>query len=322
MCDIGVSNIESHFTLNMKKGNNEIPIAKFKKFIDSVKRFGPEISIGSTEPLLYRDILSAVGYVKECGLKCSVGTNGFLLPRFAESLVRLGLDELQVSIDGPEEIHDKIRGVPHAYKNAVDGIVAVNRYKKKLGKDLPKICINTTISEFNFDSLKKTADLALNGFGADNITVTHLNFVSKDMARRQNKGWPNYYVTESCLSVLDLEKIDLDVLFSQLEKIKKDFSYGHVQVIPDMSREELDIYYFKHSQPIAGHDRCFVPWLNSQISSNGDVIVLTRCFHYVLGNIYKSSFNKIWNGKRARDLRKDLLKSKCFPACTRCCGIY
>jgi MoaA/NifB/PqqE/SkfB family radical SAM enzyme len=305
----------------MKKGQTEIPIEKFEAFVDSVKSFRPEISLGSTEPLLYKDIIRAVDYVKKSGLVCSLGTNGFLLPKFAEELVRVGLDELQVSIDGPPEVHNSIRGVPGAFERLEVGIRLIHKYKKQSGKTHPKLFVNTTISEFNFDVLKETTDLILHKLKADNVTISHLNFVTQQMSKTHNNKYPKYFSTESCLSSLNLKNINLDVLFSQLNKIKN-HNNSAIQVIPDLSKEDIYIFYREPEKVIAGHDRCLIPWFAGQITSNGDAIVLTRCFHYVFGNIYSTPFNKIWNGVKARRLRKDLLDKRCLPVCTRCCGVF
>jgi len=66
---------------------------------------------------------------------------------------------------------------------------------------------------------------------------------------------------------------------------------------------------------------CYIPWFVMEILSNGDAIPLTRCFNLKLGNIYENSISEIWNGESYRKLRKELIKNKRFPVCTRCRGI-
>ena len=65
--------------------------------------------------------------IRESGHTARIMTNGYLLPEKAEGLIKAGLDYAQVSIDGPEEVHDSIRGVEGAYRHAIDGIRMLNQ---------------------------------------------------------------------------------------------------------------------------------------------------------------------------------------------------
>ena len=311
MCDIGQQDKESQFYRVMNK-NAEIPLDKFKKIID-VRLFKPTIAITSTEPLLYEDIVEAIGYVKNSGLRCELTTNGLLLERYAEDLAYIGLDTLNVSIDGPPETHDMIRGVEGLYKKISGGIMNIQGYEKR-----PRIDINTTISNFNYHKLVDTS-VEVENLGVDYHYFSHLNFITRKMMEKHNRFCRDYPVTESCVSAIDLESIDIRILHDQIKELR---GRKDIRFIPKLSTvKELDTYYNKPEKFLKGHDRCTVPWRIGQIAANGDLIIMTRCFDISLGNLYQDSFIDLWDGPKMVEFRKKLRKSKAYPSCTRCCGV-
>lgn len=77
--------------------------------IDQMKAAGVLLlSFTGGEPLLRDDIGAIVRHVKRRGLVCKLNTNGTLLERRLSDLK--GLDLLQISIDGPPSIQDRLRG--------------------------------------------------------------------------------------------------------------------------------------------------------------------------------------------------------------------
>lgn len=58
-------------------------------------------------------------------------------------------------------------------------------------------------------------------------------------------------------------------------------------------------------------ENCSVPWYFTAITSKGDVFVCCKCDNnkdYVMGNIFKNSFDKIWQGDKYTEFRKGILK--------------
>jgi MoaA/NifB/PqqE/SkfB family radical SAM enzyme len=60
------------------------------------------------EPLLRDDIDALIGETRRLGMRAAMVTNGFLVPQKFDSIRKL--DELVISIDGSEAIHDRQRG--------------------------------------------------------------------------------------------------------------------------------------------------------------------------------------------------------------------
>jgi MoaA/NifB/PqqE/SkfB family radical SAM enzyme len=80
------------------------------------------ISISGGEPFLYSGLREVLLHAKSLGLRTTVTTNGyFLQPRRLEPL-RDFVDVLAVSLDGPPEMHNRLRGSPDAFDRLCVGL--------------------------------------------------------------------------------------------------------------------------------------------------------------------------------------------------------
>jgi Fe-coproporphyrin III synthase len=324
MCDVGNANPDSNFFANLRIDGklHEIVIDRFRAVIDEVAHHKPMISITSTEPLMYRPLGEAVSYARGKGLDVAVTTGGYTLPKRAEELAEAGLNFLSVSIDGPPDLHNKIRGRVDSFQKSVEGIRLFREALAKRGKSA-EILINYTVSNMNFDTLVEAYD-ALKDVPVDRINFTYMNYVDAEMADTHNALWGDHYkATVNCLNDdTDPKKVDVDVLYAQIQAVKaKDKGIGRVSWLPDFTLEELKKYFY-NSMEFMGHSRCMVSWFIAQIIASGEVIPYTRCYNVPFGNINDDAFMDIWNGDKARDWRRTLRAEKRFPACTRCDLVY
>ena len=321
MCDVGQKNKDSMFYKNLiGRDGQDMLITKFKSIIDEISHFQPFISVTSTEPLLYPNIMDAIEHVVQGGLKMNITTNGYLLKRYAEDLAASGLQRLTISLDGPPDIHDNIRGMKGAYQRALEGIHLLHECKIKNGFNTPEIFVNSTISDINTGHLQEFVD------GLPLATLKQVGFMTmvfctKELANRHNAVYGNQYrATETCLSGgMNPAKVDVDLLFSELKMIKDKYGDKVAYFFP-LNREILNTYFKKPDAFINGN-KCIFPWYSAQLTSSGDMVGLTRCYNNSFGNINEKSFMDIWNGKKMREFRLDLKKHKRFPACSRCEGV-
>jgi Fe-coproporphyrin III synthase len=317
MCDVGQQQKKSQFYKNLSPRASEMDIEAFRKAIEDMRSWRPDIVFSSTEPLLYKKIIEAIQIVKHNGMRCRLATNGYLLKQHAKELAASGLDELIVSVDGPAETHNRIRGIPDAYARLHEGLLSLARLRKG---NTPRIRINITITELNYDRIADTIE-SLKEIPVYQFSVNHLNFVTPSMARRHNKAYPLYKATPSCISSTNLESIDASRLHAELQNVRRRYANDLVTILPDMTLEQIKDYYGS-ARALPGLSTCTVPWRVSQVCVNGDVIPLTRCMNAVMGNAYKQGIRKVWNGTRYRMFRKLLQDRKSFPACSRCCGVF
>ena len=79
-----------------------------------------EISIIGGEAFVRKDWLTLVRAIHDHGIDCTMQTGGYKLSRgMIEAAVAAGLLGLGVSIDGLQPLHDRLRGVPGSYREAL-----------------------------------------------------------------------------------------------------------------------------------------------------------------------------------------------------------
>ena len=119
-----------------------LSLDEIKPIIDNVKFFQPNITLFGGEPMLHPEWLEIVKAVKAAGMRCNIVTNGTLIQNYAEEIIDSGLDEIIFSLDGPEEIHDKIRRVPGTFQRSIEGFEILHELKQNRKIKTPIININ------------------------------------------------------------------------------------------------------------------------------------------------------------------------------------
>lgn len=131
---------------------NEIPELSTKKALaalDSVCNLGvPFFDLSGGEPLLRKDLIVLAKRVASHGCLVSMNSNGTLLTKDKIGDVANVFDTVVVSLDGPEKIHDKIRGVAGTYKKAVNAIRLLRANGVRTG-------VNSVVTPWNIEMLPK-----------------------------------------------------------------------------------------------------------------------------------------------------------------------
>ena len=113
-CNLECSYCYSNF---YKRGNPWISEEQIFRIVDGFQKLGAiECSLIGGEPLLHPKFDRLVDYITEKGMTCSTITNGYLVPKWIESLKKL--DTVCVSLNGPQKINDITRGEGSFLKGA------------------------------------------------------------------------------------------------------------------------------------------------------------------------------------------------------------
>ncbi|MGM0441722.1 MAG: radical SAM protein [Elusimicrobiota bacterium] len=297
----------------------DMPFKELKKIILSLAEFKPSITLFGGEPLLYSEIDKVIKLIKNEDMHCVMITNGYLLDKYAKVITKEEVDELNISIDGPGEVHDEIRGIKGLYNKIKSGVNAVNNIRT--GKK-PLINLQTTITKYNMDNLLDMLDVA-EDFGADSITFHHLIFLNKKAIENTDSEYPDLGTKDWNGFVFE-PGIDPKKLVTKIEKIKREGRKRpfDVNIYPNFSKKEINGYYTsKDYFPDSYSGKCKSSWICAYIFPDGE---LRPClnFKYSFGNLKQKKFNDVWNGKKAIKFRKLLTENSRFPVCSRCTEIF
>jgi MoaA/NifB/PqqE/SkfB family radical SAM enzyme len=317
MCDVGMFNEEGMFFKNLRINRKlqEIDIDVFKRVIDEVASDRPFIAINSTEPLMYKELPTAIRHCSDRRLGTAVTTGAYTLPMRAEELAEAGLTRLNVSIDGPPKVHNHIRGRDDSFERSTEGIRRYDEACRRRGRK-PEILINCTITNMNFDKLVELYE-QLEPLPITRLAFTYMWFIDEEMAREHNAIYGDTYpVTASCYSeFIDPRAVDIDVLSAQIECLQP---RPKVSFLPYFSRDQLYRYFKEPSKFVSEKGRCVASWFFLQILADGNVIVYTRCHNKPIGNIYNQSIEDIWRGPEMQRWRGFIRSVQKMPMCKRC----
>jgi radical SAM protein with 4Fe4S-binding SPASM domain len=278
--------------------------------LDDLKEFGiPSVTLSGGEPLARWDTLALLAHATAIGLNCTLSTNGLLIDDpMADRLVATGVKNVSIGVDGPRELHDKLRVGRCAFDHA---IAAIDRCVRRH----LDVTLRFTIHALNYKHLDEVFDICLQ-HGVKRLCISHLAYgdrrsriQSADLTPTQTRSIMDYifYRTVTmCSEGQDLEVVtdnnnaDAGYLISYLEYADPARAVN-VQARLQGAGE--------------GRSGCTV----AAIDPLGNVHYDKFSRHYSCGNVRNRPFSKIWS--EATDTRLFILRhlgDHLSPKCRQC----
>lgn len=289
--------------------------------IDEVAENKALLIIRGGEPLLYPRIDEVVIYAKSKQVELSLETNGWLLDRHAEVLVKNKLDNLRLSLDGPEEIHDLVRGRKGAYARLKKGLEVLAGYEKKYGYEISK-GIACTISGHNYASLAALPD-AVRDIGLKEVCIVPYYYFPEQIGKAYEKimqeefsckaySWKGFHHENS--------GVDPEAFITVLHQYKKNV-LGLIDVpYMELSDDEYRAWFSESTSTVCTENCANLNGL-LDIQPDGSVNFCVDFPDYVIGNAEEHSLKDLWTSERARKFR-EYRSSKQLPICYRCANKF
>jgi MoaA/NifB/PqqE/SkfB family radical SAM enzyme len=316
---------ESSHSLAWYGPENELPLEAWIRFLDQVCKFRPWINISGGEPMLYAGLIELIHAADQRALPVEINTNGTLLTRHADQLVQNGVALVSVSVDGPENVHDMIRGQAGLFSRSMEGIAALFEAREIIGSPAPIIQIACTVSKDNAKALKEMVPLAIRHH-ADVIVFQHTDFNTQENIKKHNLILSAEKARAYGLDIVQpsvpegeyyqsrIGHGDVFLIRDALSRAKAQAD-GKIDVFmsPNIRLDELESYYFDVDYPSS--QSCVGLWTTLRVMPDGTAL---PCLHARAGNIKGQDVSDIWNGRTMRNLRR-LVAKRLFPGCARCC---
>ncbi len=173
-----------------------LPIEEWMKFIDDVKSFSPWINIRGGEPLLYPHIVEFMRYVHESNLMLTLETNATYLKKYAYDVAKY-VDSISISMDGPREVHDHVRGVEGTYDKVKEGIVEYKKACKELKiRRVKPISFNCTVGVDNYKDISELIGVS-NDLNVKEITLALSYYLDEDVGKNYEKVMNEKFETKA-----------------------------------------------------------------------------------------------------------------------------
>lgn len=131
---------------------SELTAEQQKEMLRELRALGGRwVTFSGGEPLLRKDLLDVIDYaVDTLGMHVFLSSNGRFVPKYIDRLAKV--DKISISLDGPEDVHDAVRG-EGAFQRAVEAIEACR------DKGI-KVSLTCTLSSLNTGRLDEVIDFA------------------------------------------------------------------------------------------------------------------------------------------------------------------
>lgn len=290
--------------------------AEWLAVIAEIKPLGLPVIVMGGELFLYPEIMKLLHAVKAADLSLTIITNGFGLAKFSTELVELGLDRLIVSLDGPEEIHNRARNHPKSYQLATDGIRKVFAARGMCAS--PFIQVSCTISTYTQSHLRDFVSL-MGLLGVDRIVFNSLIFTNAERIAAQAKILQTDFGTDYAGIGLEnsaFSGLDPALVQGELRAIRIGPWANKVFVAPPGVEQNLEAY-FDSSCPSFQKQSCTAIYRELWILPDGNIAACVHLPELKMGNVCDDGVMAVWNGTRYRHFRQ-YLANGLLPSCVRC----
>ena len=299
-----------------------VPVEHYLRLTDNLASYKPFYYIWGGEPFLYPKLMKLTQRIKQNKSPLALVTNATFLKKHAEEVVDQGWDALMFSLDGPETVHDDIRGKKGVFKKMAAGVRAVQRHKIKAGKTTPWLMPLITVSTWNANQLHNIIHVA-SELETDCAVLYYSWFTNEAVGKAHTKifrkklgitptAWHGYLFNHD---------VNIENLKDSLNRIRQAHYRFPILYIPNLRDDQLRRYY-QNPADFFGYGPCISPWTTVEIMPNGDVSPCRDYPDFITGNILESPIEGIWNGERYIEFRKALQEcGGTFPICVWCCGL-
>lgn len=291
------------------KGNHQLRQLTDKDvegLLESLRRLGTrQVVMSGGEALLQPNFFRLCGILKKEGLRITLLSTGLLLSRHSDQLLTW-VDEIIVSLDGYEELHDRIRNIPGAFRQLKAGVELLHSKRPDY-----RITGRSVIHRLNFRDWPAIVEAAV-GMGLDQISFLPADVTSEAFNRAEPWDAPRQH------QILPAEE-ELPELLSVIEALIRDrqglFDSGFIAESPEKLRKIGQYYTASYGHNPFPFKKCNAPWVSAVVEADGTV---RPCFfHPSLGNIREGALGEILNSPRALDFRKELDMDE-NEICKRC----
>lgn len=300
MCDIWKAN-------HHKK---EISVETLQDNADIFQTLGVrEAVLSGGEALMHSNLWKFCSVLNDRKIKVTLLSTGLLLKRNADDIVKY-VDEVIVSIDGSEAIHDKIRNIPHAFEKMTDGIRALKAIEPDFR--VTGRCVLQRQNYFDFANIVKAAKA---------IRLDQISFLAADVsshAFNHPEGWSGDEVNTVALTRSETLEF-ANTLKDSFTELADHYRSRFIAESPSRLKRIVQYYSAINGEGNFPMPVCNAPWVSAVVESDGAV---SPCFfHKPYGNIHEKNFLDVINSVEAIAFRRNL-KMAADDICRRCvCSI-
>lgn len=283
-------NLNCHFCTQKELNNNITKNLSFEKFKDIILNNQKinHVSFVGGESFLNPEFLKMLTYLDTQALTYEITSNGTLIDdKILEILKKsTGLKNLNFSLDGLEETHDKIRG-KGVFNKCLKSILLLNKYFN--------VSVSSVITESNIEEL-----VELSKFLAEKNVKNHKLIYGMNLSREEK--------IES--------KKRIDYLTIQGPKLDNQITEDSLNILLTKIKEESSINIGIEPNMLGSHPKLFI---NKKLVTN-NLVYCRQLDQYRFDNNGNRIICEFIRNNYSESLKEQISK-KLLPICEGCCKL-
>ena len=296
----------------------ELTLSDWLKIIEEIhfeslkENIIPEFIIWGGEPLVSPHFSDIIRALKDNGFKVSLVSNGVFLEQF-HKVINDTVDTVFISLDGPEAVHEKIRGKKGIYKKIIAGI-------NKLDPSKVEIVNLLTICEENIDELVEFP-VELNKIGFSKTIYQNLIYCSTTQAELYTK-WLKKDFKQAAKKLMPWVTDKFGEWINKLPAIITEMENRQYPIEVELFPYEINnnniLDWFKPQIELKDESiKCIMPYRHLHINPDGNAHFCVDFNDFILGNVVDEGVYKLFYSKKAEKFREG-----CNSLCKRCPWFY
>jgi Fe-coproporphyrin III synthase len=280
------------------KGNHnlkQLTEQDIEGLLDSLRRLGTrQVLMSGGEALLNPNFFRLCAILKKEDVRITLLSTGLALTRHVDNLLTW-VDDIIVSLDGDEKLHDQIRNIPGAFRKMKEGVQLLHARNPDF-----RITARTVIHRLNFRQWPAIIEAALE-MGLDQISFLPADVTSEAFNRSDPWDAPRQHQILPTEDELPEVLAMIQTLIREYEGL---FESRFIAESPAKLSKLGEYYTASYGLNPFPYKKCNAPWVSTVVEADGTV---RPCFFLPsLGNIHEQTLDGILNSPAAVEFRKSL----------------
>ncbi len=289
---------------------DELSTVEVKDLIDQAAAWGVRVFNPLGGELFMRgDLEEILEYACRKDFTITVTTNGTLVnKRRAETVAGIrpsGL-HINISLDGPEAIHDRVRG-EGMYRRALKGYANIREADAAAGNVRRKILANTIVHRQNLAQLPAFLD-ELERLGFDGVQLLNLFRAGDDAPVEAAGMW---------IRPQDLPALE-ELVERLCERVRRQGRSGFRILNSEQDIRLIPSYYRDTLQPLEAP--CWAGWKELYVNADGSTVMCDGKLDFLagrFGSVREQTLQQLWASPVLRQ-RREVVKA-CTTPCMQSC---
>lgn len=259
----------------------------------------PKVMLWGGEPLMYPDFDRITEYLYQKGFEIGMVTNGVLIDKHIDT-IKTCIKKIYVSIDGPKDIHNLIRG-EGVFEKVLDNL----RLLKDTSVEINVMAVLSKDLINELDSFpNEFADLDIK-----ELLLQEMIYLTKE----EIENYSTWFEKSFGRKPTEIYSWEMDID----DSLKKEKALAVEKALK--KQHSFKIRYVPHGI-FKGEEYCHSAFNHIHVAWNGNVLYCTDFYDFTAGNVKSENVIDIFNNSISEKFRKEISLGNCVT-CNHCSWI-